>query len=115
MEAKINSAVPGRTRSTLYVEEIMSIISTLFRKRDVEVLEAGPLFAKVKSAMEDVQAYARSHGGEIRLMGVSEDGDVTIKMSGACRGCPMSALTLKHGIEEQLRLLVPGVRKILQV
>jgi Fe-S cluster biogenesis protein NfuA len=75
----------------------------------------GPLFAQVKSAMEDVQAYARSHGGEIRLIGVSDDGDVKIRLSGSCHGCPMSALTLKHGIELQLKELVPGVRKIIQV
>jgi len=64
--------------------------------------------------MEDVQAYARSHGGSIELVAVSEEGDVTIRMAGACRGCPMSALTLKHGIEEQLRILVPGVRKVVE-
>ena len=75
----------------------------------------GPLFGQVKSAMEDVQAYARSHGGEIRLLGVTEEGDVKIKFVGACHGCPMSALTLKHGIEQQLKELVPGVRKIVQV
>jgi len=64
--------------------------------------------------MADVQAYARSHGGSIELLQVSEEGDVTIRMAGACRGCPMSSLTLKHGIEEQLRLLVPGVRKVIE-
>jgi len=75
----------------------------------------GPLFPQVKQAMVDVQAYARSHGGEIQLLGVSEEGDVKIKFSGACRGCPMSGLTLKHGIESQLRELVPGVKKIIQI
>ncbi|AIE87630.1 Nitrogen-fixing NifU [Fimbriimonas ginsengisoli Gsoil 348] len=74
----------------------------------------GPLYPQVRSAMNDVQAYARSHGGEIELLSVTEEGDVTIRMAGACRGCPMSALTLKHGIEEQLRLLVPGVRKVIE-
>ena len=93
----------------------MDMIRSLFRKHEVQATEMGPLFTKVKAAMEDVQAYARSHGGDIKLMGVSEEGDVTIQLSGACRGCPMSALTLKHGIEEQLRLMVPGVRKISQV
>lgn len=65
--------------------------------------------------MSSVQAYARSHGGEIELVGVSDEGDVTIRLHGACRGCPMSSMTLKHGIEEQLRTLVPGVGKIEQV
>jgi len=74
----------------------------------------GPLYPQVRVAMLDVQAYARSHGGEIHLVGVSEEGDVRIQLTGACNGCPMSGLTLKHGIEEQLKVLVPGVRKVIQ-
>ncbi len=93
----------------------MSIIRNLFRKPDLDPSEMGPLFEQVKAAMENVQAYARSHGGEIRLLGVSDEGDVKIKLHGACQGCPMSALTLKHGIELHLKELVPGVRKIVQM
>ena len=77
--------------------------------------EQGPLFGEVRDAMAGVQAYARSHGGEIELVGVDNAGNVTIRLRGACRGCPMSALTLKHGIEEQLRALVPGVGMIGQI
>ncbi len=75
----------------------------------------GPLYPQVRSAMADVQAYARSHGGRIDLVSVSEDGDVTIRLNGSCSGCPMSDLTLKHGIEEQLRVVVPGIRNVVQV
>lgn len=84
-------------------------------RKEVVAGEVGPLFPQVRAAMQDVQAYARSHGGEIHLMGVSNEGDVTIKLTGACNGCPMSGLTLKHGIEEQLKILVPGVRRVVQV
>jgi Fe-S cluster biogenesis protein NfuA len=87
----------------------------LFRKKEIKEGEMGPLYPQVRAAMLDVQAYARSHGGEIHLVGVSNDGDVTIKLTGACNGCPMSGLTLKHGIEEQLKALVPGVRKINEI
>jgi Fe-S cluster biogenesis protein NfuA len=87
----------------------------LFRKKEIAPGEMGPLYPQVRAAMLDVQAYARSHGGEIHLLGVSNDGDVSIKLTGACNGCPMSGLTLKHGIEEQLRMLVPGVRKIVEI
>ena len=93
----------------------MSLIRNLLRRQEPEPQEMGPLFGQVKTAMEDVQAYARSHGGEIQLLGVTELGEVKIKLHGACRGCPMSALTLKHGIEERLRTLVPGVGKITQL
>lgn len=93
----------------------MSIIRAFLRRHEPDPSEMGPLFAQVKAGIENVQAYARSHGGEIHLIGVSEDGEVKIKLTGACKGCPMSGLTLKHGIEMQLKQLVPGVRKITQV
>jgi len=76
--------------------------------------EQGPLFAPVKDAMREVQAYARSHGGEIDLLGVNEEGDVRIRFRGTCVGCPMSAITLRLGIEERLKSLVPGVRKVVR-
>lgn len=92
----------------------MTLIRNLLGRARTEPESQGPLFAAVKECIGSVQAYARSHGGEIDLVGVSDEGDVTIRLRGACRGCPMSGLTLKHGIEEQLRAMVPGVRNILQ-
>jgi Fe-S cluster biogenesis protein NfuA len=87
----------------------------LFSRKEPREGEMGPLYPQVRAAMLDVQAYARSHGGEIRLVGVSETGDVSIQLTGACNGCPMSGLTLKHGIEEQLKMLVPGVRRVIEI
>lgn len=73
----------------------------------------GPLFREVRSAMADVQAYARSHGGRIELVEVNQTGDVKVKFHGACVGCPMSTLTLREGIEERIRQEVPEVKKII--
>ena len=94
---------------------IVTLIRNLLHRSRPEPETQGPLYGPVKDAIVSVQAYARSHGGEIELVGVNDSGDVTIRLRGACRGCPMSALTLKHGIEEQLRESVPGVGKIDQV
>ncbi len=76
--------------------------------------EHGPLFPQVREAMREVQAYARSHGGDIDLLGVNEEGDVRIRFRGTCVGCPMSSITLRLGVEERLKILVPGVRKVLK-
>lgn len=92
----------------------MSLLRNLFGRKE-EPAERGPLYPSVRDAMSDVQAYARSHGGQIHLLGVTDSGEVKIKMTGACHGCPMSAVTLKLGIEAQLRSLVPGVTKVTQI
>jgi Fe-S cluster biogenesis protein NfuA len=75
-------------------------------------IEQGPLYAVVRDALVEVQAYARTHGGRIELISVNQDGDVTVKFEGACKGCPVADLTFKHGIELQLKQLVPGVRSV---
>lgn len=47
-----------------------------------------------------------AHGGDVELLGV-EAGVVRLRLVGACRTCPASALTLRHGIEEGLRQALP--------
>jgi Fe-S cluster biogenesis protein NfuA len=92
-----------------------TLIQRLFKRGgSAEEVEQGPLYPQVKAAMKEVQAYARSHGGDIELLSVSEQGDVRIRFRGTCVGCPMSSVTLRLGIEERLRTLVPGVRKVVQ-
>lgn len=93
----------------------MDLIRNLLHRGRTEPEPQGPLYGSVRDAMSSVQAYARSHGGEIELVNVNEEGDVTIRLRGACKGCPMSELTLKHGIEEGLRSRVPGLGRIVQV
>lgn len=93
----------------------MSLIKWLTFRRDPEpdISAMGPLYREVLSAMTDVQAYARTHGGRIELVEVNQVGDVKVKFHGACLGCPMSALTLREGIEERIRQEVPAVSKII--
>ena len=49
--------------------------------------------------------------GNVELLDI-EEGVVTLRMMGACGGCPMSTMTLKRGIEQRLRELVPGIERV---
>lgn len=55
-----------------------------------------------------VGRFARSHGGAIELVGV-QDGVVTVRLAGACQGCPASWITLHQRLEQQLRCLCPSL------
>lgn len=47
------------------------------------------------------------------LQGFDEDtGLVTLKMKGACSGCPSSSITLKSGIENMLMHYIPEVKEV---
>ena len=43
-----------------------------------------------------------------------ETGVVTLKMQGACSGCPSSSVTLKSGIENMLMHYIPEVKSVEQ-
>lgn len=58
-----------------------------------------------------VGEFAASHGGRIELVDV-RDGVVTVRLAGACRGCPAARSTLHHRLERQLRRRCPGLRAV---
>lgn len=55
-----------------------------------------------------VGQFALSHGGVIELVGVHE-GVVTVRLAGACRGCPASRITLHQRLEQHLRRRCPDL------
>jgi Fe-S cluster biogenesis protein NfuA len=50
-------------------------------------------------------------GGDIELVEVT-DGIVKVRLTGACKGCPMSQMTLKQGVERFLLQEVPGLKQV---
>lgn len=53
----------------------------------------------------------RMDGGDCEVVDV-DGGDVTLRLLGACDGCPLSMRTLKSGIERIVKEKVPGVRRV---
>ncbi|NSW55419.1 MAG: NifU family protein [Armatimonadetes bacterium] len=67
---------------------------------------------KVEKALEDVRPALEAHGGNVTLLDVSEDGVVSVELQGACKGCPMSQMTLRMGIERHLKQEIPEVTQV---
>ncbi|HIF10680.1 MAG TPA: NifU family protein [Sneathiellales bacterium] len=61
-----------------------------------------------------VRPAVAQDGGDIVFHGF-ENGVVLLHMQGACAGCPSSAMTLKHGIENMLRHYIPEVIEVQQI
>ena len=66
---------------------------------------------KVEAVLDKIRPSLEADGGSVELVGV-KDGIVTVKLTGACAGCPMSQMTLKNGIERILRQEVPEVKEV---
>ena len=67
---------------------------------------------KVERVLTEIRPSLQAHGGDVKLIEVTEDGIVKVKLTGACMGCPMATLTLRNGIEETLKKQVPEVKRV---
>lgn len=70
---------------------------------------------RVLGAINQIRPNLQADGGDVELVEVGEDGVVKVRLTGACRGCPMSQMTLKMGIEKFLKKEVPGVKEVVSV
>jgi len=70
---------------------------------------------KVQEVLELIRPALQADGGDVELVDVSDDGIVSVKLTGACGSCPMSTMTLKMGIERTLRDKLPEVKEVVQV
>ena len=65
----------------------------------------------VEQALTKVRPMLQRDGGDIELVEVT-DGIVKVRLTGACKGCPMSQMTLKQGVEKLLMQEVPGLKQV---
>jgi Fe-S cluster biogenesis protein NfuA len=66
---------------------------------------------KVQKALDEIRPNVQADGGDIQLVAV-ENGVVKVRLQGHCVGCPMSAMTLKNGVEAHLKKRVAEVMKV---
>jgi Fe-S cluster biogenesis protein NfuA len=69
---------------------------------------------KVEAALGKIRPVLQADGGDVELVDVN-DGVVSVKLTGACDGCPMAAMTLKTGIERLLKEEIPEVKEVVAV
>jgi len=73
-------------------------------------IERQALEERVDWALDEIRPYIQSHGGDVHVLEVTEDGIARLQMVGACNGCPMSMLTMRLGIERLLKEKVPQLK-----
>ncbi len=71
---------------------------------------------KIEAVLNKIRPALQMDGGDVSLVDVDEDnGIVTVSLSGACGGCPMSTLTLKMGIERSIKQEIPEIKEVVAV
>jgi Fe-S cluster biogenesis protein NfuA len=67
---------------------------------------------RVSRVLNLIRPAVQSDGGDLELVEVTPEGVVRIRLHGACVGCPSSSVTLRAGIERNLRQHVPEVVRV---
>ncbi|MBI3233122.1 MAG: NifU family protein [Bacteroidetes bacterium] len=85
---------------------ILALDSADFPTKDSEPVK------KIKELLDNhVKPAVEMDGGMISFKSF-ENGIVTVVMKGSCSGCPSSTITLKSGIENLLKRMVPEVIEV---
>ena len=66
---------------------------------------------KVEETLNLIRPALQADGGDVEFVDVN-DGVVSVRLTGACNGCPMATMTLKMGIEKILKEKVPEVKEV---
>lgn len=100
---------------TQYLELEKPLLTDDFQPQVNEVVEASDdpeVVEKIKSILEEyVKPAVEQDGGAISFYSF-EEGVVTVTLQGSCSGCPSSTLTLKAGIENLLKRMLPEVKEV---
>ena len=67
---------------------------------------------EVEEVIEQIRPSLQADGGDVELVEVTDQGVVKVELQGACAGCPMSQMTLKNGIEKQLKAKIADVERV---
>jgi Fe-S cluster biogenesis protein NfuA len=70
---------------------------------------------RVAAVIARLQPMVQADGGDIELVDVDDDGVVSVRLSGACVGCPSAGMTLSLGIERNLKDQIPEVSRVVCV
>jgi len=68
----------------------------------------------IQTVLNRIRPALQADGGDVELIDVA-DGVVSVRLTGACGGCPMATITLKQGIERVLREQVPDIKEVVSV
>ena len=74
--------------------------------------EKEQLILDVNEALNDVRPHLKVDGGDVEVVDISDDMEVTIKWLGNCEFCSMSVMTMKAGIEQAIMSKLPQIKSV---
>ncbi|MFD5178105.1 NifU family protein [Nocardia sp. NPDC058379] len=103
--ARVLAVVDDDMRDRLAADDLVASLLL------VHGLHPHDVHTRVRAALDSVRPYLGSHGGDVELLGVV-DGVVRLELSGSCRTCPSSSVTLELAVEDAVRAAAPEIESI---
>ncbi len=79
------------------------------------IITDSEIINKVEDALAQVRPFLENDGGDIRLIEITDDFVVKVKLLGACSDCQVSIMTLKAGVEQSIKKAVPQVKEVVDI
>ncbi len=73
------------------------------------------LIQKIESAIEEIRPYLHADGGDVKFIDLTDDYIVQIELMGSCSSCKMSPMTLKAGVEENIKRELPQIKGVVAI
>jgi len=71
---------------------------------------------RIKKALEKIRPVMQADGGDLEFVSWDEKtATVQVRMVGMCAGCPMAQITLKQGIEVEIKKAIPEVKEVVSI
>lgn len=70
---------------------------------------------KVLEALDQLRPFLHADGGDMELVDITDDAIVQVRLIGSCSDCAMSAMTIKGGLEEALKMAAPELKGVVAV
>jgi Fe-S cluster biogenesis protein NfuA len=63
----------------------------------------------INKAIDDLRPYLKNDGGDMEFVEITKEKKVIVRLLGACKTCSASKMTIKAGLEESLKNLIPDI------
>ena len=70
---------------------------------------------RVKNALAQIRPYLQQDGGDVEYVDMTNEGVVMVRLQGHCGSCPHAMMTLKQGIEQAIKRVLPEVKSVERV
>jgi len=70
------------------------------------------ILERVEQSLESIRPYLQTDGGDIEVVELTDDMTLRVRLLGACESCSLSYMTMKAGVEENIKRDIPSIQRI---